>query len=77
MVTKYPFGKEPLNNMVTMVTTKVNDYRYGLLVDDKSLVISQNGSRLEWQDLYTIVFVLSTVPVEINQVSVRPFNRAC
>ena len=63
--------------MVTMVTTKVNDYRYGLLVDDKSLVISQNGSRLEWQDLYTIVFVLSTVPVEINQVSVRPLNRAC
>ncbi|XP_063693147.1 transient receptor potential cation channel subfamily M member-like 2 isoform X5 [Bolinopsis microptera] len=43
-------------------------YGYGLLVDDKSLVISQNGSRLEWQDLYTIVFVLSTVPVEINQI---------
>ncbi|KAL5247129.1 hypothetical protein ACHWQZ_G019101 [Mnemiopsis leidyi] len=43
-------------------------YGYGLLINDESLVISRGGSRLEWQDLYTIVFVLSTVPVEINQI---------
>jgi len=43
-------------------------YGYGLLVNDEALVINPEGSRLEWQDLYTIVFVLSTVPVEVNQI---------